>query len=433
MHGSPVAVCAVAASSPYYLWDPAGLERFQRIKQWKHRLQKSVKAQNAWIKRVPLQSTICFDNGYGERTANVKSLFGAVRQAWQSVHELFKNGEPSATEFFDKYDQLFFSGPSVPVLTGVMLRKACLSITPTSPGLDGWHQSDLHLLAHGAPWVFDSLASLLQCIEDTGIWPSAPIAGFTTLIPKEGASVDNPGDLRPLTVLSSIYRVWARLRAQQLAKDWQEAWAHPGLWGGRLNRGAEAVFLAVRTDLELCPTDQQVAGLSFDLSKAFDRVPRELLACILQRMNMPLCVWRPYIGMLRSATRRFKLGKHLDQAQPIYGGILQGCPLSMISMNAVINIWLHVVSSQAPQSFPRAYVDDVSVTVSGSNDEITREVVQSVVDVSSAFVAAIGGIMNHSKSFSFGNQCVKGQLQPDLQHCDDFRLLGGSVVFRCFS
>ena len=149
-------------------------------------------------------------------------------------------------------------------------------------------------------------------------------------------------------------------------------------------------------------------------------------------MNMPLCVWRPYIGMLRSATRRFKLGKHLDQAQPIYGGILQGCPLSMISMNAVINIWLHVVSSQAPQSFPRAYVDDVSVTASGSNDEITREVVQSVADVSSAFVAAIGGIMNHSKSFSFGNQCVKGQLQPDLQHCDEFRLLGGSVVFRCF-
>jgi len=406
-------------------------DRSQRIKQWKHRLQKSVKAQHAWIKRAPLQSTICFDNGSGERTANVKSLFGAVRQAWQSVHELFKNGEPSATEFFDKYDQFIFSGPSsVPVLTGDMLRKACLSTIPTSPGLDGWHQSDLHLLAHGAPWVFDSLAILLQCIEDTGIWPSALIAGFTTLIPKEGTSVDNPGDLRPLTVLSSIYRVWARLRAQQLAKDWQEAWAHPDLWGGRINRGAEAVFLAVCTDLELCPTDQYVAGLSFDLSKAFDRVPRELLACILQRMNMPVCVWRPYIGMLRSATRRFKLGKHLDQSQPIYGGILQGCPLSMISMNAVINIWLHAVNSQVPQSLPRAYVDDVSVTVTGSNDEITREAVQSVLEVSSNFIAAIGGMMNHSKSFSFGSQCVKGRLQPDLQHCDEFRLLGGSVVFR---
>jgi hypothetical protein len=98
----------VAASSPYYFWDPAGLERFQRIKQWKHRLQKSVKAQNAWIKRAPLQSTICFDNGYGERTANVKSLFGAVRQAWQSVHELFKNGEPSATEFLTNMINLFF-------------------------------------------------------------------------------------------------------------------------------------------------------------------------------------------------------------------------------------------------------------------------------------------------------------------------------------
>ena len=34
------------------------------------------------------------------------------------------------------------------------------------------------------------------------------------------------------------------------------------------------------------------------------------------------------------------------------------------------------------------------------------------------------------KCFSFGNECLIGQIHDDLQHCDSFRLIGGSVVVR---
>ena len=46
--------------------------------------------------------------------------------------------------------------------------------------------------------------------------------------------------------------------------------------------------------------------------------------------------------MLRHATRRYKLGNPADSEFKLNGGILQGCPFSMIAMNAVVNIWPRV-------------------------------------------------------------------------------------------
>lgn len=202
----------------------------------------------------------------------------------------------------------------------------------------------------------------------------------------------------------------ARIRARQLGATWQECWAHSELWGGRIGRGAEPLFTAVCSDssldLELCPDDCHIAGLSFDLSKAFDRIPRELLGKLLQRMSMPVNVHKPYMGLLRFATRRFKLDPWLDKSQPIYGGILQECPLSMIAINAVANIWLRFLSSTAVTSRPRSYVDDVSVTLTTSCTNDLLQNIQDLLDKSNGFVQTIRGKLNVDKSVSFGSDCV---------------------------
>lgn len=65
-------------------------ERNQRLKHWTLRMQSSTRAVHAWIKHTAESSSICFANENGTRTANIQSLFAAVRQAWCSVHELFK-------------------------------------------------------------------------------------------------------------------------------------------------------------------------------------------------------------------------------------------------------------------------------------------------------------------------------------------------------
>ena len=143
--------------------------------------------------------------------------------------------------------------------------------------------------------------------------------------------------------------------------------------------------------MELTADDSEVAGLSFDLSRAFDRVPRELLGKILGRMSMPTCVLAPYMGMLRHATRRYKIGVCLDLEQQIWGGILQGCPLSILAMNAVVNIWLLATSSAVPCCFLRSYVDDVSVTASAEDADSLRATVKVAYTVADRFTTSIGG------------------------------------------
>ena len=153
--------------------------------------------------------------------------------------------------------------------------------------------------------ALDELALILQRVEDTGSWPSSVIAGYTTLIPKSDQPPGNPLDMRPIAVLGSVYRLWARVRAKQLGATWQERWAHTGMWGGRVGRGPQPLLLEVALDLELAGEHEHAGGLSFDLSKCFDRVPHGLLEEVLDRMRMPTCVKRPYLAMLRSATRRY--------------------------------------------------------------------------------------------------------------------------------
>ena len=136
------------------------------------------------------------------------------------------------------------------------------------------------------------------------------------------------------------------------------------------------------------------------------------------------------MGMLRHATRRFKRGACLDQEQSIYGGILQGCPLSMIAMNCVVNIWLRSLSSVSGDVHRRAYVDDVSATWTGKDGDHLVTTGQKVLDLSLEFVGQMRGQVKHTKSFSFGSPLIRGRFTPAVDHKDEFRLVGGSIVYR---
>ena len=59
VHGSPVAVCAVAASSPYYyFWDPAGFTADGSVEDFKRRRATEIKHGRIWAPVGLLQPTI---------------------------------------------------------------------------------------------------------------------------------------------------------------------------------------------------------------------------------------------------------------------------------------------------------------------------------------------------------------------------------------
>ena len=102
----------------------------------------------------------------------------------------------------------------------------------------------------------------------------------------------------------------------------------------------------------------------------------------------------------------------------------------MVSMNCLINLWLRALQGAIPHSRPRAYVDDVSTTIIQSDVQTLAADLQKVDTVSNAFVPSFGGKVNQGKCFSFGHKGVAGCIRPGMEHCDEFRLVGGSFVFR---
>ena len=120
--------------------------------------------------------------------------------------------------------------------------------------LDRWSPADLHSLPDR---LLGWLADLLREVERLSKWPARLAKGYTTLIPKKGPT--GPVNIRPLTVLSMVYTLWAGVRlADAIA-------SHPAAFVFRLASNALDGAAVTQVLLELCRLrGRALAGMSND-------------------------------------------------------------------------------------------------------------------------------------------------------------------------
>ena len=75
-------------------------------------------------------------------------------------------------------------------------------------GADGWSYGELKMIPEVA---FASLAAIFGWIESKGRWPVTLAQWFIILLRKSEADTPSWSDVRPITVASSLYRLWARV------------------------------------------------------------------------------------------------------------------------------------------------------------------------------------------------------------------------------
>eukprot|EP00973_Karenia_brevis_P040424 5586703-Karenia_brevis.AAC.1 len=212
-----------------------------------------------------------------------------------------------------------------------------------APGLDGWRVDELKVLPRV---LLDHLAELLNLIEDTGVWPQALQQCAVSLIPKTGGS--GPLDLRPISIMSSLYRLWAARRLQDL-KSWQEAWATKGQHAYRSGHRVDDIFWKLAVQIEDATLHgTPFFGISFDYVKCFDLIPHELLLEMVDEMGLHPCVAKPLRSMYCGLKRRFRAGGGIGLEFASTNGILQGCPISVILVNALMGIWAKAVEAEIP-------------------------------------------------------------------------------------
>ncbi|KAJ9440086.1 hypothetical protein DIPPA_34302 [Diplonema papillatum] len=77
--------------------------------------------------------------------------------------------------------------------------------------------------------------------------------------------------------------------------------------------------------------------------------------------------------MYRQLRRRFRLPAGLGKEFKATNGILQGCPLSVIFLNALVSVWMYRVEEEVPGAEPQAFADDTEV-VTRTKPDMTRAV-----------------------------------------------------------
>eukprot|EP00972_Heterocapsa_arctica_P086679 12777526-Heterocapsa_arctica.AAC.1 len=125
------------------------------------------------------------------------------------------------------------------------------------------------------------------------------------LPPKAGS--DKADDLRPLTILSVLYRLWARIQWQDLA-DWIASWIDHTVFGGIQQRSALDAMQVIAHLVERAQVSgAEVGGVSFDLSKFFDTIPRYILYKLLSMLGIPPSILQPWQAMHAQLRVRFSL------------------------------------------------------------------------------------------------------------------------------
>ena len=133
-------------------------------------------------------------------------------------------------------------------------------------GADGWSYGELKMIPAVA---FTSLAAIFGWIESNRRWPTVLAQWFIILLRKSEVDTPSWSDLRPITVASSLYRLWARIRARRILATLRER----GTGLVRVNLPTTTIWGFVSDFLDFhdhLGDDSHPSGIVLDIVKAFN-------------------------------------------------------------------------------------------------------------------------------------------------------------------
>ena len=111
-----------------------------------------------------------------------------------------------------------------------------------------------------------------------------------------------------------------------------------------------------------------LVGMSIDWSKCFDSVPQGIAFQLAERQGLHFRVLQPLRGMYRELRRRFVMAGHVEKEFVASNGVIQGCPLSVLLLNLLMNTWARSVKTETTTAMPKVYADDAGVLSKNSCD-----------------------------------------------------------------
>ena len=266
----------------------------------------------------------------------------------------------------------------------------------TAPGPDGWKYRELSKIDNFVPRFLELLHRMAAIGETPDVWRR-----YNTMLLFKKPSEYVPGqekvlkNFRPIALSNVSYKLLAAILCKRLSK-WLEA--NKGIsYSQRAvfsRRGVQENTLTVAEALRAKKT-----VIYLDLSDAFNTAEHPLLLEALKQSGCPKWIMDIIASVYRHCiTSPVDLfGKKLAGDVPVSRGVRQGCPLSSLLFNLVLDPVLQAASG--PGSLCLGYMDDIAIIVDNPENvpqtlSRTAEVAQSL---GFSFNISKCGIANYSK------------------------------------
>ena len=215
-----------------------------------------------------------------------------------------------------------------------------------SAGVDGI-VSDILRAASGAIWkskldkynpTIDAITLLFNYVFDNEVWPDRWSQGIIIPLHKQD-SPTNPGNYRPITLLSIMQKLFGYIMNQRLMK-WSEA--HSKLsdaqGGFRWDRSTVDQILILREILQIRKEEKLETIATFiDIRKAYDKIWREANYVRMHDMGINGKAWRQLQQMHNSLRSKIRLPIGDTDWVDFLLGVAQGAVESPWAFNCFIN------------------------------------------------------------------------------------------------
>lgn len=291
------------------------------------------------------------------RVGDLRELFAAFHEQWQQ--RWCKHDGVSFSRWKDLLDfarQVIRPQP-VPHLAideALLQAEVHRKKRRAATGLDGVSRSDL-IMADQA--TLASICSLYHRAELDGTWPDQLVAGKVQSLAKH-ESAATVSDYRPITIFGLPYRAWSSIQSRYLLA-FADGWVDDSVFGNRRGRQASDLWIQLLAEIEQAySTSAGLAGISADIEKCFNCIPRYPALCLAILVGTPHAVTTAWSGALASMRRHFKVRDSFSEGFLTSTGLAEGCGLSVYGMLLVDHLFACWLRFQAPAVRCLTYVDD---------------------------------------------------------------------------
>ena len=223
----------------------------------------------------------------------------------------------------------------------------------TSPGPDGL---PVEVYRRFSSVFLLLLARVFQAILQEAFLPPHFQDGLIVFLSKPG-DASNPANYRPITLLNTDYRCFARLLALRLGRalapviDPQQTAFLPG------RSIAENLLLLQLLPHALCAEQRSALAVFCDVRKAYDTVDRAFLWKVMGRLGVEGPFLRAAQALLSHTWARSCVRSAMSRSVSFSAGVRQGCPLAPLlclfvgqalgRFLATVGVGLHPGKSQA--------------------------------------------------------------------------------------